>query len=449
MDWRQLLNKQRLGKPSASSRETRSEFQRDYDRIVFSTAFRRLQSKTQVFPLPETDFIHTRLTHSLESACVGRSLGKIAGRGIIQSNPDLFRAMDLHSDDIGAVVSAASLAHDIGNPPFGHSGEDAIAEFFLSAEGASYIDGLTDAQKADLQHYEGNAAGFRLLTYTLPTQSSIGGGLRLTYATLGAFTKYPRSAHRMAEPRKRASTKKYGFFQSEAETFKTLAGGLGLKPSAALPGRGWHRHPLAFLVEAADDICYRIMDLEDGYKLKLLPFSEIKSLLTGLIDGLNTEKLAAIYDEREKLSYLRAMAINCLVQQSAQAFVAYQDGLLDGSFDRPLLEVIPGCEVIRTIEAVSVKQIYAYRKVVEIESAGFEVISGLLEAFLRSVFNPHSHRNRKIAQLIPAQYLSPGLDRERHRYTVIMNLVQFVAGMTDTFALSTYRTIKGIRLPTV
>lgn len=449
MDWRQLLNKQRLGKSSASSRETRSEFQRDYDRIVFSTAFRRLQSKTQVFPLPETDFIHTRLTHSLEAACVGRSLGKIAGRGIIASDPDLFKTMDLYSDDIGAVVSAASLAHDIGNPPFGHSGEDAISEFFLSAEGEVYLKGLSDAQKADLQHYEGNAAGFRLLTHTLPRQSSIGGGLRLTYATLGAFTKYPRSAHRMDAPHTKASTKKYGFFQSEAETFQTLTQGLGLKPNAALPGEGWHRHPLAFLVEAADDICYRIMDLEDGYKLKLLPFSEIKMLLTGLIEGLNQNKLDAIFDEREKLSYLRAMAINCLVQQSAQAFMANLPAILEGSFDQPLLDVVPGKDVLSEIEAVSVKQIYAFRKVVEIESAGFEVISGLLEAFLRSVFHPNSHRNSKIAQLIPEQYLLSDWDHERDRYTAIMNLVQFVAGMTDTFALSTFRTIKGIRLPTV
>ncbi|MCK5147987.1 dNTP triphosphohydrolase [bacterium] len=448
MDWQQLLNKQRLGTNSGLHLDARSEFQRDFDRIVFSPAFRRLQSKTQVFPLPETDFIHTRLTHSLEAACVGRSLGKIAGKGIIAAAPDLFKTHDIQSDDIGAVVSAAALAHDIGNPPFGHSGEDAIAEFFTNAQGARYLQGMTDAEKYDLQHYEGNAAGFRLLTYTLPHVSSLGGGLRLTYATLGAFSKYPCSSHRTVNSEKRASTKKYGFFQSETDIFKEVAERLKLIPNPAFSGHGWFRHPLSFLVEAADDICYKIMDLEDGYKLKLLPYSQIEDLLCRLIKDINTNKVKSIFDERERLSYLRAVAINCLVKQSADVFIEHLDGIQEGSFDTPLLDLVPGREVIQFIDEISKKEIYGYRKVIEIESAGFEVISGLLDAFLCAVFQPDSLRYRKIAQLIPSQYFTPLVVKDDNRYDVIMNLVQFVAGMTDTFALSTYRTIKGISLPT-
>ena len=312
MNWETLLSPQRKGKKGdISSAPSRSAFEQDYDRIIFSHPFRRLQDKTQVHPLPEHDFVHTRLTHSLEVSSVGRSLGKKAGEVILGRHPELQERLSLF--DFGAVVAAAALAHDLGNPPFGHAGEDSISDFFKhNPAGQSWRTLVTPSQWEDLVRFEGNAQGFRLLNKDQY-------GLRLTYACLGAFTKYPCPAMLSERDPARKSQKKFGYFQSEAAFFREVAHHLGLHPLAE---DAWCRHPLAFLVEAADDICYSIIDLEDACRLGLVSFDETVELLAGILgDRLNRTKLAASEDLNEKLGVLRSLAIgaNAFAFSSIQA----------------------------------------------------------------------------------------------------------------------------------
>ena len=281
MNWEKLLSRNRIGEPlneDVQSLNGRSDFQRDFDRIVFCSAFRRLQDKTQVFPLPESDFVHTRLTHSLEVSCVGRSLGNFVGEKILQRRKKL-RSL-FTQFHFGEIVAAACLAHDIGNPPFGHSGEDAIAEYFKSGNGIQYKNILNKKQWSDISKFEGNAQGFRLVT-KLQNQYNKG-GLRLTYAVLGALTKYPKESFTSSAAERVSNNiySKFGFFQSEKNLFKEVAQAVQLETKVSSTNNlWWNRHPLAFLVEAADDICYRIMDLEDGFRLGLLSFAETENFL--------------------------------------------------------------------------------------------------------------------------------------------------------------------------
>ena len=463
MDWIKLFNCERLGASDNTDvlNVDRTSFQRDFDRVVFSSAFRRLQSKTQVFPLPKTDFIHTRLTHSLETSCVGRSLGSLVGRQVVENNKELVKS-GITQEAFAAVVANACLAHDIGNPPFGHSGEDAIAEYFRNAGAKKFLEGLTETQISDFQHFEGNALGFRILTHTLPRQSNLQGGLGLTYATLAAFTKYPRGSvfncpdkdeHR--ENRKTGnnkgdcvSEKKFGFFDSEKEIFEKVAFKTGL---IRKEGRAaWFRHPLAFLVEAADDICYRIMDLEDGVKLNLLSFKEAEELLLDLIkEAGNIDKYDSVIDEREKLNYLRAKSISALITWTAESFMNNCTAIMEGKFGVSLIDTIPVKHVLNRIQKLSINKIYNYRKVIEIESAGFEVLSGLLDLFLNAVLGKKTDRNRCNIKLIPEQFqpFDEQINTPEGRYEAIMNIIQFISGMTDIYALDTYKSLKGIALP--
>lgn len=429
----------------------RGEFQRDYDRIVFSSAFRRLQNKTQVMPMPESDFVHTRLTHSLETSVVGRSLGRHVGKVILEKHPGLTREKNLSDADFGDVVAAACLAHDIGNPPFGHSGEDAISAYFQSADAGSFIRNLTEAQRADLQHFEGNAAGFRILTYTYPSQCDMPGGLRLTYTTLATFTKYPKEVLPQLKGTSRTSEKKYGFFQSEKDRFKGIAHELGLLPKNHSEQVFFHRHPLAFLVEAADDICYRIVDFEDGLKLGLVPHEKGVALLKDLHFALKKEKRESrlrFYDWREEIGYLRARIINDLIYQVAQLFLEQEQEILAGTFDAPLLNGLTVCkEQLAEIKTLSVAHIYRNRPVLEIEAAGFEVLGGLLDAFLGAVFHLESRRHRKLFELIPDQFLARGRTVPGSDYEKILMITDFVSSLTDQAALGLYRKIKGIDLP--
>lgn len=442
MDWERLLSPERF-QQSASATYDRSQFERDYDRIIFSKAFRRLQKKTQVFPLPENDFIHTRLTHSLETSCVGRSLGMAAGREILKQYS--FKDNQICEHDFASIVSAAALAHDIGNPPFGHSGEDAISDFFKSSDGNSFLEGLSTAQKLDFQTFEGNAMGFRLMVYTLPGVSSVEGGLYLTYATLGAFSKYPREV--ISEKQNTASDKKYGFFQSQKDFFIRLANNLGLIKKNNPEGTiAYYRHPLAFLVEAADDISYLIMDLEDGFNLKLVEKKEVIDALTGLIDSANLSKLEKIREPREQIGYLRAKAIYSLVMQISAVFIENLTEIMEGKFDISLAQKIKCAKQLENLRKLCRENIYSYRKVLEIESAGFEVIGGLLFEFLSALKN-NTEKAKKIKHLLPDHYIIEHIDTPNQWYEAVMHVVQFVAGMTDTFAIDTYRSIKGIRLP--
>ena len=447
MDWRKLLRPQYLDADKMGNIDiNRSEFERDFDRIVFSAPFRNLQDKTQVFPLPEDDFVHTRLTHSLEVSSVGRSLGKSAGEFLLNKYPHL-EEIAITSADIGAIVAAAALAHDIGNPPFGHAGEEAISDFFrLHPLGMLWKQHLNAEQWGDMVNFEGNAQGFRMLV-------DKENGLKISSAVLAAFTKYPRSASDPSPDRSRKSQKKYGFFIDQSDQFRQLAEELGM---IGLSDKAWVRHPLAFLVEAADDICYSIIDLEDGCTLGLVPLDECIDLLAEILGGKFSQgKVAAIKTPARKLAVLRAMAINQLIQETVDAFVAHEERMLSGEFDRALTEVIPSSPVIQRISALSVKKIYRSKPVLEKEAAGFQVLEGLLEVFSKALyhrfFEPESFsgKDKSILRLLPEAFLLDEAEPASHPYALLRNLVDWISGITDKYALSLYRRVKGIALPGV
>lgn len=453
MIWKTLLSAKRKGQTAqptprdgasgavgSSSESSRSAFEQDYDRIIFSHPFRRLQDKTQVHPLPEHDFVHTRLTHSLEVSSVGRSLGKRAGEVILQRHPGLAQNYSLF--DFGAVVAAAALAHDMGNPPFGHAGEDSISDFFLHHPSGSDFKGrVTEAQWHDLIKFEGNAQGFRILDKAQY-------GLKLTYASLGAFTKYPCPALFPERSMKKKSQKKFGFFQSEQEAFKEVANDLELIPNEHA---GWSRHPLAFLVEAADDICYSIIDLEDGCRLGLVSFEETVDLLAGILrDKLNRNKLDAHTDLNQKLGILRAMAIGELIDASTEVFLAHEDALLNGSFDDALTDHCIFKDTLKEISKVSIGKIYHARHVVEIEASGHQILPGLMEEFtqtgLHLMAGKSSRKYNNLSLLLPPEISASIKARDNDDYHMLREVIDFVSGLTDRHALSLYRKIKGISL---
>ncbi len=446
MNWQQLLSADRLGRKKPGHREpARSDFQRDSDRIIFSSAFRRLQDKTQVFPLAENDFARTRLTHSLEVASVGRSLGTRVGAEVCARHPK--DTDGLHASDFGAIVHAAALGHDLGNPPFGHSGEDAIQHWFTSdsTHARAARSGLAEAEVADIERYEGNAQGFRILTRLQMPDNA--GGLQLTSATLGAFTKYPHASLLGPVPHTGASLKKFGFFESEREHFAEVANHCGLIHRAP---QCWARHPLAFLVEAADDICYRLVDFEDGARLGHLSYETVRDAFLAVIrrhprdlDGMTSRKAA--------LEMLRAMAIGECLAQCTAAFLDNESGLLAGKFDMPLTDAIPAASALGEIQKVSRATIYATDRGVQIEIAGYEVLGGLLDVFMSAVNDIAAHgekisnRSRKLASQLPSECVHAA--REAGPYERLIRMLDFVSGMTDSYAVALYRRVKGIALP--
>jgi len=449
MEWQLLLNAERLGAESNTlTQDDRSPFEKDFDRLVFSSAFRRLQDKTQVFPLSESDYVRTRLTHSLEVSCVGRSLGTIVGRTICKKHE-----LGCGPSDIGAMVAAACLAHDLGNPPLGHSGEDAIRHWFEHSETASHIKPWIPTHlHADFKNYEGNAQGFRLITKTLHTDNK--GGLQLTYATLGAFTKYPIESQVPEDKREgKAGAKKFGFFHSESALFEKIANRIGLIRRA--PGhRWWCRHPLAFLMEAADDICYRIVDVEDGYRLKLISFAELHEHFCAVL-GEIPSRLSEIRSEKSKVQYLRAVTIAALVKQAATAFLEVEEDCLKGEFDAELVSRISAAPALQSIKQLTINRIYSHDRVVEVEAAGFEVLGGLLDAFVgaahtllqgRKNNSQPDSRSKKIIQLVPEQFLAGPISPNENAYECLLSMIDFVCGMTDSFAVSLYKKISGISL---
>ena len=449
MEWEKLLTDSRLGEKSqlrSKVQDGRSEFQKDFDRIVFSPAFRRLQDKTQVFPLPESDFVHTRLTHSLEVSCVGRSLGNLVGETVIKRNPALQNKFTKFH--FGEIVAAACLAHDIGNPPFGHSGEDAIAEYFRSGNGQKFKANIKDEKKwTDLVKYEGNAQGFRIITKL--QNPKVKGGLNLTHSTLSAVTKYPRESliNNKSSASQNKSYRKYGFFQAEKDLFKNVATATGLNSLKSEKNYWWCRHPLAFLVEAADDICYRVMDLEDGFRLGLISFRETEELLRPLISKqyLNDYKDK---DEKDRIGYLRAVVLNQLVDELAKVFLDEEKNILLGMFEDDLISKIKRAEALMRIKEISIRKIYKSRSVVEREVAGYEVLGGLLDTFIHSYNEAFagkiSAKNKSVFGLLPNRISEEIPD---DLYLRLLRIIDFVSGMTDSFAVSLFRKIKGISLP--
>ena len=446
MNWLQLISDRRPGEDKKKHDNPRSKFEQDYDRIIFSHPFRMLQDKTQVFPLPKQDFVHTRLTHSLEVASVGRSLGKLSGNKLIKKHPEIHEH-GISSSDFGAIVSAASLMHDMGNPPFGHAGESAISEVFLKPEIQKSIEpNVSRKEWSDLTNFEGNAQGFRLVNKQNYQ------GLKLTFATLGAFTKYPRESSIQTMDRSRKSQKKYGFLQYNKTVFQELAGEMDLINLGDGNSAAWCRHPLAFLVEAADDICYNIIDLEDGANLGLVSIEETKSLLASIIgDRFDEDKFEKISSIKEKISSLRALTITELIDQCVNKFVEFENELLRGTFDKALTDHIPATPVLKKIQEISIEKIYKSRPVIEREIAGFEVLDGLLETFLPAVLELKSGtkvswHNSSLLKLLPEDYYNE-INSSNGMYEALLVLLDFVSGMTDSLALSMFRNIKGITIP--
>lgn len=442
MQWSQLLDSTRLRGEDTPRQETRSTFERDYDRILFCDAFRRLSGKTQVFPMSEDDHVHNRLSHSLEVASVGRSLGTRAGE-LLKSRGEL--PAELHPRDLGDIVSSASLAHDLGNPPFGHSGEDAISEWVRRHTAEDL--GLTDEQHYELSHCEGNALGFRILVrHGRPHK----GGLRLCCATLAAFTKYPNACLPERPAARGVQHKKYGFLRGDAALFAAVAKNTGLEPVAPLM---WTRHPLAFLVEAADDICYSIIDLEDGFRLGHISREMVRDLLVPIarsVEGFSERESHYEAEGRENpqsfVSALRAYAIHGLVNACLEVFETHHDAILAGEHTTTLIDGSALAANIKAIQREVIPRCYRAREVVQIERAGFQVVAGLLDVFLEAIHAPDSLRSaKKTRQVFPALeriHQSSGTD-----YWKIVSIIEYVAGMTDRYALQTYRRFRGMELP--
>lgn len=436
MNWLQLLSQHTIDN---KSNLVRTLFDRDFDRIIFSHPFRRLQDKTQVHPLPEQDFVHTRLTHSLEVSSVGRSLGRQAGKTLIDRHSNLKDLVD--ANDLGAIVAAASLAHDIGNPPFGHSGETSISSYFQERESA-YKSLFSETEWSDLIKFEGNAQGYRLLNK--PGYQ----GLKLTAPTLAAFTKYPRPSQVNCPDKSRKSQKKFGFYDSERLVFAEMAEMLGLK---SLAEEQWCRHPLAFLVEAADDICYHIIDLEDGCNLGLVSHNETIELYAAIIgQKFNLEKLRAIPSKKEQIGVLRALSIAHLIDECVALFLDHEQDLLTGDFDRSLADEISSSKALNEIIGVSIEKIYRSPTVLETEAAGYQILNGLLETFLPCSLAIHRNgaraKDKTFFRVLPPE-VQAEIKTSDTLYLAVRALLDFIAGMTDSSAISLYRKVKGIALP--
>lgn len=442
--WSQLVSPLRLGfenKRYDEPEEIRTAFQRDYDRIIFSSPFRRLQNKTQVFPLPGSIFVHNRLTHSLEVASVGRSLGNLVAQDLAKRG-DSIELSTLA--EIGTIVSTACLAHDMGNPPFGHSGEDAISNFFRKGKGKSLIEKLPDEQQTDFTCFDGNANAFRLLTHTFNGRRE--GGFGLTYTTLAAGVKYPY------ESALAGNKNKFGFFQTEKPLYEKIASHLGLSRRS---GNSMHysRHPFVYLVEAADDICYQVIDLEDAHKLKIISAKETEQLLMDFFDAeADKETLAIILanlkivqDRNERISYLRAMVIGKLVRECARIFLENMEPILSGEECPSLLKMLQGTSgtAMAEIKKISLSRIYKDPSVIQIEIAGYKILGTLLEEFTPAIMDPGDPLSAKFLSIIPQQYHL----QSENPYEKLQTIVDFVSGMTDLYALDLYRKITGINLP--
>jgi len=443
MNWEQLLSLKRFGdlqkRPRAAQDETRLGFEVDFDRIIFSEAFRSLQDKTQVIPLSETDFVHTRLTHSLEVSVVGRTLGRRVGKVLLERHPNL-KELGHTFNDFGAIVAAASVMHDIGNPPFGHSGEKAIGEYFKTGNGAQYKQLLTAKEYQDLIDFEGNANGLKILT---ENREGIQGGLRLSYATLGAFIKYPKESL-PKKPTTHIADKKYGFFQSETAAFLDIVEELGLLKKSKTDAIGYHRHPLTFLVEAADDICYTIIDFEDGINLGLIEEEFALEYLIKLVkNAIDTKKYHSLKFKKDRISYLRALAINTLINEAVEIFLSNEEAILQGGFSTSLLDKCAYEAQINDILKISISKIYKSQEVIEKEVAGYKIIADLLDVFVSALNNHQMGKSNNydalLLNLLPEEFRGD----TNSSYERIMAICTYVSRMSDSYAIRIHKKIQG------
>lgn len=443
MNWEQLLSLKRFGdiqkRPRAKQDETRLGFEVDFDRIIFSEAFRSLQDKTQVIPVSETDFVHTRLTHSLEVSVVGRTLGRRVGKVLLERHPNL-KELGYTFNDFGAIVAAASVMHDIGNPPFGHSGEKAIGEYFKTGKGIQYKEALSAEEYQDLIDFEGNANGLKILT---ENREGIYGGLRLSYATLGAFIKYPKESL-PKKPTNHIADKKYGCFQSEKEAFLDIVEDLGLINKSTTAAISYHRHPLTFLVEAADDICYTIIDFEDGINLGLIEEEFALEYLIKLVKNtIDIKKYHSLKFKKDRVSYLRALAINTLINEAVAIFLANEAAILKGTFSMSLLDKCAYEAQINDILKISVSKIYKSQEVVEKEVAGYKIIADLLDIFVTALNNHHlgtpTNYDSLLLNLLPKEFQVSSTSP----YQRIMAVCSYVSRMSDGYAIRIHKKIQG------
>ena len=445
MEWKQLISNKRFGQEHkhAERHDDRSEFKRDYDRLIFSSAFRRLQNKTQVFPLPGSIFVHNRLTHSLEVASVGMSIGNDISRRVIQKQPDL---KDTLVEEIGTIVSAACLAHDLGNPPFGHSGEKAIQTFFSEGPGLKIKPMVSSEFWDDITHFEGNANAFRILTHRFKGRRQ--GGFVMTYSMLASIVKYPFASSLAG------NHGKFGFFASEAESYKKIADELGISCKSA-PGEPlkYARHPLVYMVEAADDICYEIMDIEDSHKLKILSYAETEHLLLSFFDEDIQQKIRQriideeLTDENEKVVYMRASVIGKLENECVATFLAHEEEILAGTFEGSLIDHISERQkkAYQECEKISYSKIYQSKPVLDIELSGYQIMATLMEVFIEAAVNPSRFYSKQLLRRVSSQYDIENENLEER----IMAVLDYISGMTDIYALDIYQKINGISLPIV
>ncbi|MVX35577.1 dNTP triphosphohydrolase [Myroides sp. LoEW2-1] len=442
MKWEKLLSLKKHGDTFVRHRldesETRIGFEVDYDRIIFSSAFRSLQDKTQVIPLSKTDFVHTRLTHSLEVSVVGRSLGRNVGEKLLSKYSYLAQEYGYTVNDFGAIVAAAALAHDIGNPPFGHSGEKAIGDFFVNGKGQQFKKHLSALEWQDFVDFEGNANGFTVLTKSRP---GVVGGLRISYATLGAFMKYPKESL-PKKPTLDISDKKYGFFQGDKAAFIDVVDELGLISKDKKSLR-YHRHPLAYLVEAADDICYTIIDFEDGINLGWIPEEHALEFLIKIVErSINRDTYSQLTSKEDRVSYLRALAIGSLIQDVTRVFIENEERILKGEFPHALTDKCAYIAQMKDIINISVNNVYQSKEVVEKEIIGYKVIHSLLDSFTTAVNNHYhhdeTHYDTLVLKLLPEKY---HLETDS-LYERLMSVCHFVSMLTDGKALELYHSLK-------
>lgn len=444
MNWQRLISNMRLGQEHRhpERHDDRTEFKRDYDRLIFSSPFRRLQNKTQVFPLPGSVFVHNRLTHSLEVASVGMSLGNDVARQLCVKHPELVGTMVA---EIGQIVATACLAHDLGNPPFGHSGEKAIQTFFTEGKGAYLRQKVSPQFWSDITRFDGNANAFRLLTHTFKGRRN--GGFAMTYSTLASIVKYPHPSYH-------ASKNKFGFFTSEYDSYTRIADTLGIPLLSAGNGHErWARYPLVYLVEAADDICYEIMDIEDAFKLKILSLEETMDFLLGFFDGNGQKHILdriddeSLTDSNEKIQYLRACVIGKLENECVKTFMEHEDEILDGTFQGSLIDAMPPLqrEAYRRCADMSMVRIYRSRPVLDVELSGYKIMATLMEQMVEAIEHPGRYYSQQLISRVSNQYDIQSDDLENR----LMAVLDYISGMTDVYALDVFQKISGISLPVV
>jgi dGTPase len=445
MDWKQLISNKRLGQENRHSErhDDRTEFKRDYDRLIFSAPFRRLQNKTQVFPLPGSIFVHNRLTHSLEVASVGMSLGNDVAHRVLKRQPELTSTL---FPQIGTIVSTACLAHDLGNPPFGHSGEKAIQTFFTEGKGAELQSQVSKIFWDDITHFEWNANAFRLLTHRFKGRRD--GGFVMTYSTLASIVKYPYASSAAGKKGK------FGFFNSEQSIYQRIADEMGIiRLSAEGEPLRYARHPLVYLVEAADDICYEIMDIEDAHKLKILSFEQTEQMLLSFFDAEGQQKIRqrindeGIDDDNEKVVYMRACAIGKLENACVEAFMQNEEAIMSGTLNGSLIDHIDDAQrtAYQQCMQISVEKIYRSKPVLDVELSGYKIMATLMEAMTEAILYPDRFYSRQLIDRVSSQYDI----NDPHLEARLMAVIDYISGMTDIYALDVYQKINGISLPIV